>query len=251
MENSKIAAWASGLTKHFGEIIAVDNVDIQIPKGCIYGILGPNGAGKSTLIRMLCGVLTPTSGDGEIFGLSIVSQPDMIKENINFYAQIYGVERGIKAERIRHVIKMAGLESRENQLAKNLSGGWKQRLSLGCTLLHKPKMLILDEPTAGVDPVSRRIFWQIIHGLSKEGITIIVTTHYMDEAESCDEVIFVFSGSIIAKGSPKDLISERGAKNLEDVFIAYVEESTGQKIESSFDDIKFMFHEKEDSENEV
>lgn len=270
MENSKIAAWASGLTKHFGEIIAVDNVDIQIPKGCIYGILGPNGAGKSTLIRMLCGVLTPTSGDGEIFGLSIVSQPEMIKENIgymsqkfslyedltvleniNFYAQIYGVERGIKAERIRHVIKMAGLESRENQLAKNLSGGWKQRLSLGCTLLHKPKMLILDEPTAGVDPVSRRIFWQIIHGLSKEGITIIVTTHYMDEAESCDEVIFVFSGSIIAKGSPKDLISERGAKNLEDVFIAYVEESTGQKIESSFDDIKFMFHEKEDSENEV
>ncbi|KDR95697.1 ABC-2 type transport system ATP-binding protein [Peptoclostridium litorale DSM 5388] len=270
MENSKIAAWAKGLTKHFGEIVAVDNVDIQIPKGFIYGILGPNGAGKSTLIRMLCGVLTPTSGDGGIFGYRISSEPEKIKENIgymsqkfslyedltvleniNFYAQIYGVNKDIKAERIRQIVKMAGLEGRETQLARNLSGGWKQRLSLGCTLLHKPKMLILDEPTAGVDPVSRRIFWQIIYGLSKEGITIIVTTHYMDEAESCDEVIFVFRGRIIGKGTPKDLILEKDARNLEDVFISYVEEDTGHKVESSFEEIKFMFHERKGDEDEI
>jgi len=268
MTNDNIAVWTKGLTKHFGELKAVDGISLEIPRGCIYGILGPNGAGKSTLIRMLCGVLTPTSGEGRIFGHDIIKESEMIKqsigymsqkfslyedltvlENIRFYAQIYSVPPAIRNERIIQVIKMAGLEGREKQLAGNLSGGWKQRLALGCTLIHKPNMLILDEPTSGVDPVSRRVFWQIIHRLAGEGMTILVTTHYMDEAEGCDELIFIFSGHLIGRGTPQELIAEKNAKNLEDVFISYVEEDTGKKVESSFEDIKFMFRDKEGDRN--
>lgn len=264
MNNENMAVWTKGLTKRFGELVAVNGVSLEIPGGSIYGILGPNGAGKSTLIRMLCGVLTPTSGEGEIFGLDILKESERIKqsigymsqkfslyedltvlENIMFYAQVYSVPDDIRNERISQIVKMAGLEGREKQLAGNLSGGWKQRLALGCTLLHKPKMLILDEPTSGVDPVSRMVFWQIIHKLANQGITILVTTHYMDEAEGCDELIFVFSGHIIGKGSPKQLITEKNARNLEDVFIKYVEEDTGKKVEASFEDMKFILKDKE------
>ena len=257
--NQEIAIITENITKKFGEFIAVDQLNIEIPKGSIYGLLGPNGAGKSTVIRMFCGVLTPTEGKGTVFGLDVYKDAEKIKqnigymsqkfslyedltviENLNFYADIYSIPKKVKDERIEDVINMAGLNGREKNMTKTLSGGWKQRLALGCCLMHKPRLLILDEPTAAVDPVSRRIFWQIIYKLAKQGITILVTTHYMDEAESCDEVAFIFGGKIIGRGNPKKIIEEKNAKNLEDVFIKYVEEQTGEKVQSSFDKIKFI-----------
>lgn len=260
--------WTKNLKKHFGEIKAVDGIDINIKSGMIYGILGPNGAGKSTLIRMLCGVLTPSEGEGRVFGYDIRKEAEKIKakigymsqkfslyedltvvENLKFYGEIYSLDRTLVERRIRQVLKMASLEGRENQLTRTLSGGWKQRLALGCTLIHKPNMLILDEPTSAVDPVSRRVFWEIIYNLAREGITVIVTTHYMDEAESCDEVAFVFRGKIIGRGNPKKLIEENECKNLEDLFIKYVEKDTGEKVESSFNEMKFLLREGDESEN--
>ena len=252
------------ISKKFGEITAVDGVSLKVKKGQIYGILGPNGAGKSTLIRLLCGVLIPTEGSGKVLGYDVVSEAERIKErigymsqkfslyedltvkeNLDFYSAIYSLDPSLKKERMDDVLLMAGLEGRENQLTKNLSGGWKQRLALGCAMIHRPQLLILDEPTAAVDPVSRRIFWEIIYKLAKQGVTVLVTTHYMDEAESCDEVIFVFRGSVIAKGNPKKLIEDRKCKNLEDVFISFVEEDSGEKIFSSFNDLKLVQKEKD------
>ncbi len=247
------------LSKRFGELMAVDSINLRIPKGKIFGLLGPNGAGKSTTIRMLCGVLTPTEGSGMVAGYDISTEPEKIKqnigymsqrfslyedltvlENLRFYSNIYSLPRSKSKERIESLIKMAGLEGKEKTITGTLSGGWKQRLALGCSLIHKPKVLILDEPTAGVDPVSRRIFWQMIYALAMQGITILVTTHYMDEAESCDEIAFVFNGRILAKGTPKELIKSRKGRNLEDVFISYVEEQTGQSVSASFEEIKFL-----------
>jgi len=161
-------------------------------------------------------------------------------ENLRFYASLYGIHGAERDERISQLIAMAGITGRENQLAGRLSGGWKQRLALGCALIHKPRILVLDEPTAGVDPVARRVFWELIFELAKQGITILVTTHYMDEAQSCDRVSFVFSGKVIAEGTPQELIEANNARNLEDVFIHYVEETTGQKVHSSFEEIKFL-----------
>ncbi|TCO69700.1 ABC transporter ATP-binding protein [Marinisporobacter balticus] len=256
---NELAIITKNLTKRFDRFTAVDKMNLQIPKGSIYGLLGPNGAGKSTAIRMLCGVITPTEGKGDVFGLDVYKESEKIKENIgymsqkfslyedltvmenlNFYANIYSIPKKIKKERIVDIINMAGLEGKEKSMTKTLSGGWKQRLALGCCLMHKPKLLILDEPTAAVDPVSRRIFWQIIYKLTKEGITVLVTTHYMDEAESCDEVAFLFGGKIIGRGAPKEIIRKKNVKNLEDVFISYVEEQTGEKVEASFNKIKFI-----------
>lgn len=247
------------LTKRFHDFLAVDKISLNIPRGSIYGLLGPNGSGKSTTIRMLCGVITPTEGEGKVFGYDVYKEAEKIKENIgymsqkfslyedltvlenlNFYGDIYGLSPKIKKERMQDILHMAGLEEKGKTMTKFLSGGWKQRLALGCCLIHKPKLLILDEPTSAVDPVSRRVFWGIIHRLTKEGITVLVTTHYMDEAESCDEVAFIFDGKVIGRGSPKKIIQERKAKNLEDVFISYVEEQTGEKIETSFNKMKFI-----------
>jgi ABC-2 type transport system ATP-binding protein len=163
-----------------------------------------------------------------------------VSENLDFYAGIYGLTAKQRKERKSGIIAMAGLVGRENVLTKNLSGGWKQRLALGCALIHKPKILILDEPTAGVDPVSRRVFWQMIFTLAKQGITILVTTHYMDEAQSCDNIAFIFNSKLIALGTPTELIEREQVSNLEDVFIRYVEKSTNQKIQSSFEDLKFL-----------
>lgn len=255
----ELAIITENLTKKFDGFTAVDKMNLQIPKGRIYGLLGPNGAGKSTAIRMLCGVITPTEGRGSVFGLDVYKEAEKIKqnigymsqkfslyedltvmENLNFYANIYSIPKKVKNERIIDIINMAGLEGKEKSMTKTLSGGWKQRLALGCCLMHKPKLLILDEPTAAVDPVSRRIFWQIIYKLTKEGITVLVTTHYMDEAESCDQVAFLFGGKIIGRGAPKKIIQERKVKNLEDVFISFVEEQTGEKVEASFNKIKFI-----------
>lgn len=258
MENNLVID-VKNLSKLFKDFKAVDNISLQIEKGKIYGLLGPNGCGKSTTIRMLCGVITPSDGNGSVLGLDVVNESEKIKqrigymsqkfslyedltvyENLDFYASIYTIPSDVKNKRMDELIKMAGLKGKEKVITKNLSGGWKQRLALGCSLIHKPELLILDEPTSAVDPVSRRIFWELIHKLSNQGITIIVTTHYMDEAQSCDEIAFMFSGKVIAKGTPLELIKERNCKNLESVFISYVEELTGEKIRSSFEEMKFI-----------
>jgi ABC-2 type transport system ATP-binding protein len=256
MENAVVV---ENLVKKFGSLTAVDNISFSIPKGSIFGFLGPNGSGKSTTIRMLCGVLTPTSGRGTVMGYDIVHETERVRqnlgymsqrfslyedltveENLDFYAGIYGLSPEVKKERIRELILMANLCGKEKSLAGTLSGGWKQRLALGCALIHKPRLLVLDEPTAGVDPVSRRVFWEIIHSLAGQGITILVTTHYMDEAESCDIVCFIFNGRIMNIASPEELIRQENAKNLEDIFITYVEKVTGQKVSSTFKDLKFL-----------
>lgn len=252
------------LTKRFKDFKAVDGIDLKVKKGQIYGLLGPNGAGKSTTIRMLCGVLTPTEGIGEVLGFDLYREAERIRqnigymsqrfslyedltvyENLSFYADIYSLSKKEKKDRMIELIEMAGLKGKEKKLAGYLSGGWKQRLALGCALIHRPKLIVLDEPTAGVDPVSRRIFWELIYQLADQGITVLVTTHYMDEAESCDEISFIFGGRVLATGTPEELIKSRDARNLEDVFISYVEEQTGQRINSSFNKMRFIHNRKE------
>ncbi len=248
-----------GLSKKFGHVKAVEDVNLSIPAGSIYGLLGPNGAGKSTTIRMLCGVITPSGGEAEVDGLNIYGNSELIKqkigymsqkfglyedltvyENMTFFASIYGIDKATRKTRIQELTEMAGLEEKLNVLAKHLSGGWKQRLALICALIHFPQILVLDEPTAGVDPVSRRIFWQLIFQLAKRGITVLVTTHYMDEAESCDLVSFIFNGKTIATGKPKEMIKASGLDTLEDLFIDYVKNEMGITVESSFHKLKFI-----------
>lgn len=250
------------LTKKFDNVAAVDHISFNVPKGKIFGFLGPNGSGKSTTIKMLCGVLVPTEGTAKVLGYDITKQNEEVKqnigymsqrfslyedltvnENLDFYAGIYGLNKKDREERKKGIIALAGLQGREKALTKVLSGGWKQRLALGCALIHQPKLLVLDEPTAGVDPVSRRVFWEVIHKLSAMGITILVTTHYMDEAESCDELAFIFNGKLIAKGSPKELIEKEKVNNLEDVFIKYVERETNESVRPSFEELKFAVKE--------
>lgn len=248
------------LTKRFKTFTAVDDISFQIPKGCIFGFLGPNGSGKSTTIRMLCGVLHPSSGVARIMGHDVVRETETVRqslgymsqrfslyedltvdENLDFYAGVYGLTKEVRNRRKEDLIRMANLEGKEKKLAGTLSGGWKQRLALGCALIHKPELLILDEPTAGVDPVSRRVFWEIIHALSRQGITILVTTHYMDEAESCDIVCFILDGRIIDHDTPQNLIAgEAGARNLEDVFIHRVEQVTGRAVSGTFKEMRFI-----------
>ena len=212
------------LSRTFGNFTAVDRVSLKIRQGGIYGFLGPNGSGKSTTIRMLCGILEPSGGSGRIMGLDIVGQSEQIKanigymsqkfslyndltvrENLEFYAGLYSLPLNIKNERIVEMIGMAGLTGRENELTGNLSGGWKQRLALGSSILHRPAILFLDEPTGGVDPKSRRMFWDIIYQLAAGGTTVMVTTHFMDEAEHCDEIGFIFEGKLIASDTPSGL----------------------------------------------
>lgn len=236
-----MAITCENLTKKFGNLVAVDNISMSIPKGSIYGFLGPNGSGKSTTIRMLCGLMDPTSGSGTVLGYDIRKDSEKIKhhigymsqkfslyeeltvsENLDFYAGIYGLDPSKALNRKKELIEMAGLTGREKQLAGKLSGGWKQRLALSCALLHEPEVLILDEPTAGVDPVSRRIFWDVIHRLSEQGITILVSTHYMDEAETCDYISFIFFGRLLGNGTPGELKEQCHVDNLEDVFIKFV-----------------------------
>ena len=212
------------LTRTFGDFTAVDKVTLRIGEGGIYGFLGPNGSGKSTTIRMLCGIIEPSGGSGLVMGLDIATQSEAIKakigymsqkfslyddlrvrENLEFYAGMYSLPKTLKNERIEKMIHMAGLSGRENELTANLSGGWKQRLALGCSILHRPTILFLDEPTGGVDPKSRRMFWDIIYDLSAGGTTVMVTTHFMDEAEHCDEIGFIFEGKLIASDTPSRL----------------------------------------------
>lgn len=239
------------LTKKFGRFTAVNSISFGVKKGEIFGFLGPNGAGKSTTIRMLCGILRPTSGKGTVGGFSVDAQPEEIKkiigymsqrftlygdltveENIDFYGGIHGLSPSTKEERKKWVIKMAGLIGRENSLTRELAGGWKQRLSLGCAILHRPEILFLDEPTASVDPVSRRHFWDLIYILSEEGTTVFVTSHYMDEVERCHRLAILYSGKIIADGSPKELKKKfTGAEEstLEDVFLSAIKREKNEE----------------------
>lgn len=215
------AVQAVDLTKKFGDFTAVDGVCFTVERGTIFGFLGPNGAGKTTTIRMLLGLLKPTSGAATVLGFDIVRQTAEIKkrigymsqrfslyddltvdENLNFYGRTYGVRNRQLRRRKEFVLQMAGLVGRERELTRNLSGGWKQRLALGTAIVHEPEMLFLDEPTAGVDPISRRAFWDLLYELAEEGTTIMVTTHYMDEAEHCQSLCFIQHGRIVASGSP-------------------------------------------------
>jgi ABC-2 type transport system ATP-binding protein len=212
------------LTKRFGDFVAVDDVSFEVFRGRIVGFLGPNGAGKSTTIRMLCGILPPTSGTATVRGIDVVKNPEEVKQqlgymsqkfslyedltvfqNINFYGGVYRLEREKLIERREWVIELAGLSGKENMLAGNLSVGVRQRLALGCALLHQPPILLLDEPTSGVDPTSRRSFWDLIHSVAQEGHTVLVTTHYMDEAEYCDSLVLINRGRIVAEGTPEEL----------------------------------------------
>jgi ABC-2 type transport system ATP-binding protein len=213
-----------GLTKKFGEFTAVDHVDFQIKTGEIFGFLGPNGSGKTTTIRILLGLLRPTEGRGSVLGYDIVKQAEEIRkrigymsqqfslyndltvaENLNFYGGTYGVTGDRLRQRKEYILEMANLRGREREMTKNLSGGWKQRLALGTAIIHEPEMLFLDEPTAGVDPISRRAFWDLLYELSEEGTTIFVTTHYMDEAEHCQSLAFIHLGRIVARGTPQEI----------------------------------------------
>ena len=216
-----------GLTKRFGRLVAVDHLDLAVRRGELYGFLGPNGAGKSTTLRMLCGILEPTEGEGSVLDIDLRAHPERVKsaigymsqrfslyddltveENLTFYARVYMVPRAERAARIGRMARLADLVGRERQLAGHLSGGFRQRLALACALVHGPRLIFLDEPTAGVDPVSRRTFWALIRRLADEGTTIVVTTHYMDEAELCDSLGFIYQGQLIAAGSPARIKSE-------------------------------------------
>lgn len=218
------AILTTGLTCKFGEFTAVDNIDLTIPAGKIYGFLGPNGSGKSTAIRMLCGILTPSSGHAKVLGCDVYTESEAIKsrigymsqkfslysdltvrENLAFYAGLYGLGKPDVQSLIESTMELAHLHGNENALTGKLSGGYKQRLALACAIIHRPKLLFLDEPTGGVDPASRRMFWKIIYDLAQNGTTILVTTHFMDETEHCDTIGFIYNGRLIASGSTTEL----------------------------------------------
>jgi ABC-2 type transport system ATP-binding protein len=213
-----------GLTKRFGDFTAVDGVTFEVQPGEVVGYLGPNGSGKTTTIRMLCGLLRPTAGTAQVMGMDVVEDPEGIKrqigymsqkfalyddltvrENLEFYSGVYDVPRAVEQERLAKILQMAGLEAHANTRANDLSGGWRQRLALGCALVHSPPLLFLDEPTSGVDPVARREFWDLIYQLADGGTTIFVTTHFMDEAEHCGRVGFMHSGHLLAFDTPRAL----------------------------------------------
>jgi len=241
--NTENAVLIDDLVKRFGDFVAVDHISLAVGKGEIFGFLGPNGAGKSTTIRMLCGLLTPTSGRASVAGFDIATQPELIRqkigymsqkfslyddltieENIDFFSGIYGVPRQKRPQRKDYVLDMAGIRDRRNSLTRVLSGGWKQRLALGCAILHEPPVLFLDEPTSGVDPIARRSFWDLIYELSEAGRTVFVSTHYMDEAEYCHRLALMYKGRMIALGAPADLKSESGLPSMEEVFVHRIEE---------------------------
>jgi ABC-2 type transport system ATP-binding protein len=227
MEERTNQGWAveiEQLVKKFGSFTAVDHISLKVKRGEIFGFLGPNGAGKSTTIRMLCGILTPTSGNGKVGGFDIYRESEKIKqtigymsqkfslyedlrveENLDFYSGIYRLSKEIKGSRKEWALQMAGLKDRRSSLTGTLAGGWKQRLALGCAILHEPSILFLDEPTSGVDPLSRRRFWDLIYEMAGKGVTVFVTTHYMDEAEYCDRLALINQGRIVALGTPAEL----------------------------------------------
>jgi len=212
------------LVKRFGDFVAVDRIDLEVRKGEVFGFLGPNGAGKSTTIRILCGLLKPTSGHATVAGYNVARNPEAVRQNIGYMSQKFSLYNDLKVienlrlfaglysvpaadlrQRIDWALEMANLKGKENLITGMLPGGWKQRLALGCAVMHKPRILFLDEPTSGVDPITRRQFWELIHEMAEDGVTVFVTTHYMEEAEYCNRLALIFRGRIVALGTPSEL----------------------------------------------
>jgi len=236
----------TGLRKAFGDLVAVDGLDLAVGRGELFGLLGPNGSGKTTTIRILCGLIAPTAGDATVAGHDVRTNPEAVRrrigymsqkfglygdltvaENLHFYASVYGLRGREGRAREEQVLAELGLDARRRQLAATLSGGWKQRLALACAIAHRPAVLFLDEPTAGVDPVSRRRFWETIHAIAAAGTTVVLTTHYMDEAERCDRLAFLSRGHLIALGTPAEIRAHFGEGTIEDVFVALQEADEG------------------------
>jgi ABC-2 type transport system ATP-binding protein len=243
------AVSVSNLEKRFGAFVAVNRISFSVSAGEIFGFLGPNGAGKSTTIRMLCGIISPSGGSGHVAGHNLLSQPEKIKqdigymsqkfslypdltpfENIRFYLGIYNVPADLWDERTAWVFEMTRLSQVRDRLTRDLPPGWRQRLALGCALLHRPRLLFLDEPTSGVDPITRRHFWEFIKQLTGGGVTVFVTTHYMDEAQHCDRVVIINEGVIAAAGSPADIIRKvlpaKPQADLNDAFVQLMQRRT-------------------------
>jgi ABC-2 type transport system ATP-binding protein len=247
------AILVKNLEKRFGSFVAVDRISFEVEKGEIFGFLGPNGSGKSTTIRMLCGILAPTAGEGYVAGHDIVSQPETVKqsigymsqrfslyedltpyENIRFYLGIYNVPPGKWKERVAWVLELTRLQEVRNALTRTLPPGWRQRLALGCALLHSPEILFLDEPTSGVDPITRQHFWNFIRQLAEEGMTIFITTHYMDEARYCEKIVMLNEGRIVAADSPENIIRTvcpgRPDATLDDAFVSLMTREDGKPL---------------------
>jgi ABC-2 type transport system ATP-binding protein len=237
------------LTKVFDGVTAVDGVTFDVNRGEVLGVLGPNGSGKTTTIRMLCGLLTPTSGSATVAGFDVLTQSEEIRrnigymsqkfgmyedltvaENLDFYSSLYGLSGQEKKKRMDELFDDLGLRPRINQLVGTLSGGLKQRISLACAIAHHPTVLFLDEPTAGVDPAARRRFWDTIYGLARDGTTILVTTHYMDEAARCQRIAFLSRGRLIAVGTSEEVTRQFGKATIEDVFIQLQERDEGVTV---------------------
>lgn len=227
MSDLGTAISARGLVKRFGNFTAVDGIDFEVNRGEVFGFLGPNGSGKTTTIRMMLGLLQPTAGSVKVLDIPVAEKPESMRprigymsqrfslyndltvtQNLNFYGKAYGLEDDLLRARIHEAVEMAGLAGHEHTKTRDLAGGWRQRLALGAAILHRPELIFLDEPTAGVDPVSRRLFWDLLYDLVNEGITIFVTTHYMDEAEHCHRLVFLQRGVIIASGTPEQIKKE-------------------------------------------
>ena len=224
MNDAEKSVVVRDLVKRFGDFVAVDHISLDTRKGEIFGFLGPNGAGKSTTIRMLCGLLTPTSGTAIVAGFDVEKEPEKVRQNIGYMSQkfslyndlkvienlrlfagLYSVPASLLKERIEWALEMANLKGQESLITGTLPGGWKQRLALGCAVLHRPPVIFLDEPTSGVDPISRRQFWELIHQMAHDGVTVFVTTHYMEEAEYCNRLAMIYRGKMVALGTPTEL----------------------------------------------
>ena len=240
------AVRTAGLRKEFGHLVAVEGFNLEVPRGQVFGLLGPNGSGKTTTIRMLCGLLEPTSGGAEVAGIDVVRHPDQVRrrigymsqkfglyedltiaENLRFYSELYGLVGAEGRRRREEVLAQYGLDARARQLAGTLSGGWRQRLALACATAHRPDLVFLDEPTAGVDPAARRHFWGIIRQHAAAGTTVVVTTHYMDEAERCDRLGLMSRGHLIGLGTPAEIRAHFGHPSIEDVFIELQQRDEG------------------------
>ncbi len=247
--NDAVAIHAMGLRKVFGHLAAVDGLDLTVGRGEVFGLLGPNGSGKTTTIRMLTGLLAPTSGTATVDGVDVAESPELVRrrigymsqrfglyddltveENLRFYASVYGLRGAGRSHRLEELVVELGFTERLHQMAGTLSGGWKQRLALACATAHRPRVLFLDEPTAGVDPAARRQFWGLIYGFARQGITILVTTHYMDEAERCGRLAFLSRGHLIAVGTSEEVRRQFDQPTIEDVFIELQRRDEGVSV---------------------